>query len=87
MIILLQHICLHFGLLRGPILGQTNNCIYNKLDDEITSPHNIKYHCYGDDTKVYVALKPCDKLGDILLSFQDYITLTYDPVVQIMPCI
>ena len=27
--------------------------------------HDIKYHCYPDDTQVYMTLQPCNKWDDI----------------------
>jgi len=36
--------------------------------DEIITQHIIKYHCYADDTQVY--LKACDKWDDISSSIE-----------------
>ena len=43
--------------------------MYTKQVYEIIKRHNIKYHCYADDTRMYMTLKPCDKWDDILYSF------------------
>ena len=42
--------------------------MYTKPVGELIKWHNIKYHCYVDDTQVYIILKPCDKLDDISFS-------------------
>jgi len=39
--------------------------MYIKLVSEIIKRYNIKYHCYADDTGVYMSLKSCDKWDDI----------------------
>ena len=42
--------------------------MYTKPVGEIIKWHNIKYHCYADDTQVYMTLKLCDKWDDISTS-------------------
>ena len=37
---------------------------------EIIKRHNIKYHCYGDNTQVYMIWKPCHKWDDISSSIE-----------------
>ena len=37
---------------------------------EIIKRYNIKYHCYANDTQVYMTLKPCDKWDDISSSIE-----------------
>jgi len=37
---------------------------------EIIKRQDIKYHCYVDDTQVYMILKPCDKWDDISSSVE-----------------
>jgi len=44
--------------------------MYTKPVGEIIKRYNIKYHCYAEDTQVYIILKPCDKLGDISSSIE-----------------
>jgi len=44
--------------------------MYTKPVGEIIKRHNIKYHCYADDTQVYMTLKPCDKWDDISSSIE-----------------
>ena len=64
---------LHFGVLRRPILGPKNYCMYTKLVGEIIKRHNIKYRCHVDDTRVYMTLKPSDKWDGISSSIETYI--------------
>ena len=47
--------------------------MYTKLVREIIKRHSIKYHCYANDTQVYLTLKPCDKWDDISFSTEAFI--------------
>jgi len=44
--------------------------MHTKLVGEIIKWYNIKYHCYADDTQVFMTLKPCDKWDDISSSIE-----------------
>ena len=44
--------------------------MYTKPVGEIIKRYNIKYHCYADDTQVYMTLKSCDKWDDISSSIE-----------------
>ena len=59
-----------FGVPQGSVLGPKNYCMYTKPVGEIIKSYNIKYHCYADDTQVYMTLKPCDKWDDISSSIE-----------------
>ena len=59
-----------FGVPQGSVLGPKNYCMYTKPVGEIIKRYNIKYHCYADDTQVYMTLKPCDKWDDISSSIE-----------------
>ena len=37
---------------------------------EIIKRYNTKYHCYADDTQVYMTLNSCDKWNDISSSIK-----------------
>ena len=54
-----------FGVPQRSVLGPNNYCMYTKPVGEIVKRHNIKYHCYVDDTQMYMTLKPRDKWDDI----------------------
>ena len=64
-------VCL-FVVLQVSVLGPKNYCMYTKLIGEIIKRHNIKYHCYMDDTQVYkpLKLKSYDKWEDISSSIE-----------------
>jgi len=44
--------------------------MYTKPVGEIIKRHNIKYHCYADETQVHITLKLCEKWDDILSSIE-----------------
>ena len=39
--------------------------MYTKPHREIIKRQSIKYHCYADDTQVYMTLKQCRKWDNI----------------------
>ena len=61
---------LHLYVPPGSVLGLTNYCTYAKPVGEIIKHHIIKYHCYANDTKMYMILKLCDKWDDISSSIE-----------------
>ena len=61
---------LHFGVSEGSILEPKNYCMHTKPIVELIKRPNFKYHCYTDDTQVYMTLKPCDKWDDISSSIE-----------------
>ena len=62
-----------FGVPQGSVLWPKNYCMYTKSVGEIIKRYNIKYHCYANDTQVYMNLKLCDKWGYISSSIEAYI--------------
>jgi len=59
-----------FRVPQGSVLGPKYYCMHTKQVGEIIKRHNIKYHCYVDDTQVYMTLNPCDKWDDISSSIE-----------------
>ena len=51
---------LNFGVPQGSVLGPRKYCLYSKPIGEICRRHNLLYHCYADDTQVYMVIRPSD---------------------------
>jgi hypothetical protein len=56
---------LNYGVPQGSVLGLRKYCMFCKPIDEICSRHGMNYHCYVDDTQVYLVIKPRDIWNDI----------------------
>ena len=59
-----------FGVLQGSVSGPKNYCMYIKPVGKIIKQYNIKYHCYADDTQVYMTLKAWYKWDDMSSSIE-----------------
>ena len=49
---------LKFGVPQGSVLGPKVYCIYSKPVGDIIHKHGLTYHCYADDSQVYITFKP-----------------------------
>lgn len=49
---------LEFGVPQGSVLGPRKYCLYSKPIGEICRRHNLLYHCYADDTQIYMVIRP-----------------------------
>ena len=47
-----------FGVPQGSVLGPKMYCMYTKPVGEICRQHGMLYHCYADDTQVYLVISP-----------------------------
>lgn len=51
---------LSFGVPQGSVLGPREYCLYSKPIGEICLRHGLLYHCYADDTQMYIVVRPQD---------------------------
>ena len=56
---------LNFSVPQGSVLGPRKYCMFSKPIGEIVRRHNLQYHCYADDSQVYMSIKPTDNLKHI----------------------
>lgn len=51
---------LPFGVPQGSVLGPKLYCLFSRPIGNICRRHGFKFHCYADDTQVYMTIKPLD---------------------------
>ena len=56
---------LNFGVPQGSVLGPRLYCMFSKPIGEICKRHNMLYHCYADESQVYLVIEPIDSWTDI----------------------
>ena len=45
------------GVPQGSVLGPTLHCMYTKPIGDIVARHAMQYHCYADDTQIYITVE------------------------------
>ena len=65
---------LDFGVPQGSVLGPRIYCLYSKPVGEICRRHGFQYHCYADDTQIYMVIKPQDSLDTISIRLENCIS-------------
>lgn len=61
---------LGFGVPQGSVLGPRKYCLYSKPIGEICRRHNLLYHCYADDTQIYMVIRPQNNWDTIAHSLE-----------------
>ncbi|XP_060084373.1 E3 ubiquitin-protein ligase rnf213-alpha-like [Ylistrum balloti] len=61
---------LDFGVRQGSVLVHRKYCLYSKPIGEICRRHNLQYHCYADDTQIYMVIRPQDNWDIIVASLE-----------------
>ena len=62
---------LAFGVPHGSVLASKMYCMYTNPLGEVIKRHGLKYHCYADDTQIYMTLKRRDSIDEAVYAMED----------------
>ena len=66
------------GVPQGSVLGPILYCIYKRPIGDIVARHGLKYHCYADDTQIYMAVKHNQPITEAISKIEQCLTEVTD---------
>ena len=66
------------GMPQGSVLGPILYCIYTRPIGDFVARHCLPYHCYADDTQIYVAVKGSQPITEAITKIEQCLTEVTD---------